>query len=74
MNGRSQKGLAFWAVMIAFDMAIWSVFPQISWKYHLVAAVIAVLEFEVVPWIVEKIVRARRYAEVLRRRREGREN
>jgi hypothetical protein len=74
MRERSRERLGFWSVLIAIDMAIWAVFPAIPWEYHFVAAGIAFLQHELVPWIVERRVRAWRYAKLLRRRQEAREN
>jgi hypothetical protein len=74
VNGRGQERFGFWSVLIAIDMAIWAIFPPIPWKYHLAAAGIAFFRHDLLPWIVERTVRAWRYAELRRQRREAREN
>jgi hypothetical protein len=74
MSGRNRQRLRYSVALIAIDYAIWVIFPPSPWEYHVIAVVVAILNLEVVPWIVEKIVRARRYAELLRQRREACDN
>jgi hypothetical protein len=74
MDRRSQERLGYWSILIAIDMAIWAIFPPIPWEYHLAAAGVAFLQHDLVPWIVERRVRAWRYAELLRQRNEARGN